>query len=254
LGRPAPLVVPLARGVTAAFTTRAGGVSDAPYATSNLALHVGDDDAAVLANREAHAAALGVDAARVTWCEQVHGDGVAVVTEDDAGRGSRSHDDAFAGVDALVTNVPRLPLAVLCADCVPVLLADRRKGIVAAVHAGRRGLTLGVVEVAVGTMLDLGANRDDLVAAAGPAIGGCCYEVGDDVAAEVVSAIPETRATTRQGTTGLDLVAGVRAVLAREGVQRVTAIGGCTAHQPGGYFSYRRDGVTGRQAGVVWAS
>jgi YfiH family protein len=248
------LLVPLGDGVTAAFTTRAGGVSGAPYASLNLALHVGDDDAAVLANRELNAAALGIDAKRTAWCEQVHGDVVATVADDGAGRGAAAHGDAFAGADGLVTAEPGLPLAVLAADCVPVLLADPRRGIVAAVHAGRRGLANAVVEVAVGTMLDLGAVRGGIVAAVGPCIGPCCYEVGDDVAAEVNDAVPATRATTTGGRTALDLPAGVRAVLAREGVRAVTTVGGCTAHQPGAYFSYRRDGGTGRQAGIVWHS
>jgi hypothetical protein len=254
VGAPAPLVVALAPGVTAAFTTRAGGTGTAPYNTLNLALHVGDDDATVLANRQRAAAALGVDAGRTAWAEQVHGDGVAVVTEADAGRGATSHGDAFAGADGLVTEARGLPLAVLAADCVPVLLADPRRGLVAAVHAGRRGLAGGVLEVAVGTMLDLGAKREDLVAAVGPSIGPCCYEVGDDVAAEVTAVLPVTRATTRAGRTALDLPGGVRHVLAREGVRRATAVGGCTAHQPGTFFSHRRDGVTGRQAGIVWRS
>ena len=245
MGGPAPLVVPLAPGVTAAFTTRAGGVSDPPYASLNLALHVGDDDAAVHANRQAAATAFALDTDRLTWCEQVHGDTVATVGEAEAG-------STLPGADGLVTDLARTPLAVLAADCVPVLLADRRRGIVAAVHAGRRGLLAGVVEVAVGTMLDLGAVRDDVVAAVGPAIGPCCYEVGDDVAAEVTEALPVTRATTRAGTTGLDLPAGVRFVLAREGVRSATAVGGCTAHQPGLFYSHRRDGTTGRHAGLVW--
>jgi YfiH family protein len=247
VGSPAPLIVPLAPGCTAAFTTRAGGISDAPYATLNLAAHVGDDDAAVAANRKAAAAALSVDADRVTWCEQVHGDTVATVTTDDAGT-------TLPAADGLVTGERRTPLAVLAADCVPVLLADPRNGVVAAVHAGRRGLVSGIVEVAVGTMLDLGATREGIVGAVGPAIGPCCYEVGDDVAAEVTEALPVTRATTRQGTTSLDLPAGVRHVLAREGVHAVTAVGGCTAHQPGLFFSHRRDGTTGRHAGIVWRS
>lgn len=254
MGRPAPLLVSLGDGVHAAFTTRAGGVSDAPFASANLALHVGDADDFVLANRDAVAAVLGIDAARTAWCEQVHGDVVATVTKDDAGRGATAYADAFAGADGLVTDVPGLPLAVLAADCVPVLLADRRHGVVAAVHAGRRGLVSGVVEVAVGTMLDLGAVRDDVVAAVGPCIGPCCYEVGDDIAAEVNDAVPATRARTPGGRPALDLPAGVRAVLAREGVHAVTVVGGCTAHQPGAFFSYRRDGVTGRQAGIVWLS
>lgn len=241
------LTVRLAPGVTAAFTTRAGGVSDAPYGTLDLALHVGDDPAAVAANRKTAAAMLGIDADRVTWCDQVHGDTVAVVPDADAGR-------TYEATDGLVTVGKDVPLAVLAADCVPVLLADARHGVVAAVHCGRPGLVAGIVEVAVGTMLDLGARREDVVAAVGPAIGPCCYEVGDDVAAEVVAAIPETKATTREGRTSLDLPAGVRRVLAREGVHAVTAVGGCTAHQPGLFYSYRRDGVTGRQAGIVWRS
>jgi hypothetical protein len=254
VGRPAPLLVSLGDGVNAAFTSRAGGVSDAPFASANLALHVGDADESVLANRAAAHAVLGLDPARTAWCEQVHGDVVGTVTKDDAGRGATSHADAFRGADGLVTDVPGLPLAVLAADCVPVLLADRRHGVVAAVHAGRRGLAGGIVEVAVGTMLDLGAVRDEVVAAVGPCIGPCCYEVGDDVAAALNDAVPETRARTHGGRAALDLPAGVRAVLAREGVHAVTAVGGCTAHQPGAYFSYRRDGVTGRQAGIVWLS
>lgn len=245
MGSPAPLTVRLAPGVTAAFTTRAGGVSDAPYATLNLALHVGDDAVSVARNRETAAAALGIDANRVVWCDQVHGDAVAVVGPGDAGR-------RYAATDALVTAERDVPLAVMAADCVPVLLADARRGVVAAVHAGRKGLLVGVVEVAVGTMLDLGCIREDVVCAVGPAIGACCYEVGDDVAAEVTETLPVTRATTRDGRTALDLTAGVRHVLAREGVKSVTTVGGCTAHQPGLYFSHRRDGTTGRHAGIVW--
>lgn len=245
MGTPAPIVVPLGPGCTAAFTTRAGGVSDAPYASLNLARHVGDDDAAVATNRKTVATALGIDADATTWCEQVHGERVAVVTRHDAGA-------TMPGADGLVTDLRATPVAVLAADCVPVLLADARTGVVAAVHAGRRGLVAGVVEVAVGTMLDLGADRTGIVAAVGPAIGPCCYEVGDDVAAEVVAALPVTKATTRQGATALDLPAGVRSVLAREGVHAVRTVGGCTAHQPGLFFSHRRDGTTGRHAGLVW--
>jgi YfiH family protein len=243
MGHPAPQYVALAPGVTAAFTTRAGGVSGAPYTSLNLATHVGDDPSSVETNRKALATALRVDG--ITWCDQVHGDTVATVTE---GGGT------FAATDGLVTTERHVPLAVMAADCVPVLLADRRRGIVGAVHAGRRGLVSGIVEVAVGTMLDLGAVREDVVVAVGPAIGPCCYEVGDDVADEVADVLPVTRATTREGRTALDLTAGVRHVLAREGVRSVTVVGGCTAHQPGLYFSHRRDGTTGRQAGIVWRS
>jgi hypothetical protein len=241
----APLRVALAPGADAAFTTRAGGVSEGPYASLNLATHVGDEPAAVATNRRVATLALGLDPDRVTWCDQVHGDTVATVGGDDAGR-------TFEACDGLVTDVPGVPLAVMGADCMAVLLADRRRGIVGAAHAGRGGLVKGVVESTIAAMAGLGARREDLSAALGPSIGACCYEVGDDVAAEVAAVLPVTRATTREGRTALDLPKGVRHVLAREGVRSVTVTGGCTAHEPAAYFSYRRDGTTGRQAGIVW--
>ncbi|HEX8004264.1 MAG TPA: peptidoglycan editing factor PgeF [Mycobacteriales bacterium] len=210
----------------AAFTTRAEG---------NVATHVGDDPAAVDARRRAVAETLGV--AGVAWCEQVHGNAVAVAT------GAAT----YPACAALVTTEPGLALAVMAADCVPVLLmAD---GAVGAAHAGRRGLVAGVVERTLAAVRERGAG--DVRAVVGPAIGACCYAVGDDVAAEVTAALPVTRATTPDGRTSLDLVAGVREVLAREGVD-ATVVGGCTAHLPDLFFSYRRDGATGRHAGIVW--
>ena len=220
----------LGPGAGAAFTTRASG---------NLALHVGDDPAAVRARREAVAEDLGI--AEPVWCEQVHGASVVVVTRADRGA-------TIAGADALVTTHTATPLAVLAADCVPLLLAG--DGVVGAAHAGRRGLVAGVVENTVDAMRRLGAGT--IAAAIGPCIGPCCYEVGDDVATEVTTALPVTRATTTGGRPSLDLVAGVRDVLSRAGITRITTRGGCTAHQPEAWFSYRRDGATGRQAGIVW--
>jgi hypothetical protein len=215
-------------GVEAAFTTRAEG---------NLATHVGDDPVTVEARRWSVAVALGVDG--VSWCEQVHGNAVAVVTE--PGR-------TYAATDALVTDVPRAPLAVMAADCVPVLLAGG--GVVGAAHAGRGGLVKGVVEATVRAMRDLGA--EDVRAVLGPAIGPCCYEVGQDVFDEVVAALPATASATREGKPSLDLVAGVRHVLAAEGVTGVEVAAGCTVDDPARFFSYRRDGRTGRHAGLVW--
>lgn len=218
----------LANGVEAAFTTRAEG---------NLALHVGDDPAAVEARRWSVEVVLGVGA--VSWCEQVHGNAVAVVTEP-----GRTHP----ACDALVTALPRVPLAVLAADCVPVVLAGG--DVVAVAHAGRKGLVNGVVHATVNAMREAGAQ--DIRALLGPAIGPCCYEVGADVFAEVTKAIPATASATREGTPSLDLAAGVRHVLAECGVTDVTDAAGCTVDDPARFFSYRREGETGRHAAIVW--
>lgn len=206
-------------------------------AEGNLALHVGDDPAAVEARRWSVEVVLGV--AGISWCEQVHGSAVAVVTEP-----GRTHP----ACDALVTTLPRAPLAVLAADCVPVVLAGG--DVVAVAHAGRKGLVHGVVRATVDAMREAGAR--DVTAVLGPAIGACCYEVGADVFAEVTQAVPATASATRGGTPSLDLLAGVRHVLAECGVTDVTDAAGCTVDDPGRFFSYRRDGETGRHAAIVW--
>src|SRR5246127_4776285 len=145
-------------------TTRAGGVSAPPFDTFNLGDHVGDDPAAVAANRKRLAAAIGLGADRVVWMNQVHGDRVEVVD------GPR--DAAVDDTDALVTSTLRLALAVVTADCVPVLLADARAGVAAAVHAGRVGAQQGVVAHAVEAMLRLGAQAGDISALLRPAVSG----------------------------------------------------------------------------------
>jgi hypothetical protein len=154
-----------------------------------------------------------------------------------------------AATDALVTTVPDLGLVVLAADCLPVLLADAAAGVVAAVHAGRAGLAAGVLQQALQAMHDLGAR--DICAAVGPAACGRCYELPAELADQVDAAVPGSRATTRTGTPSVDLAAGAVGLLRGAGV-RVQTVGGCTLEQPERWFSYRRDGRTGRHAGVVW--
>lgn len=231
-GLPAP-----ARG---GFTTRAGGVSRAPYDALDLALHVGDDPLDVAENRARLAEALGVPA--LVFAEQVHGRGVAVVD----GPAERAHE----AVDALVTATPGLGLVVLAADCLPVLLADARAGVVAAAHAGRQGLAGGVLQAVLEAMAGLGATPGGTSAVLGPAACGRCYEVPGAMADEVEALAPGSRSTTRAGTASVDLTAGATAVLRAAGLRDVRAVGGCTIEQPT-LFSYRRDGRTGRHAGVV---
>ncbi|GGZ69373.1 laccase domain protein [Streptomyces echinoruber] len=231
-------------GAHFAFTDRWGGVSAAPYEELNLGGAVGDDPGAVRTNRELAAKALGLDPARVVWMNQVHGADVAVVDEPWG-------DRPVPEVDAVVTARRGLALAVLTADCVPVLLADPVAGVAAAAHAGRPGLVAGVVPAAVRAMVALGAEPGRIVARTGPAVCGWCYEVPETMRAEVAAVEPAAYAETRRGTPAVDVSAGVHAQLDRLGVRDRARSPVCTLESED-HFSYRRDRTTGRLAGYVW--
>ncbi|WP_225848361.1 peptidoglycan editing factor PgeF [Streptomyces sp. HPF1205] len=233
-----------ANGAHFAFTDRWGGVSAVPYDSLNLGGAVGDDPAAVHANRERVAAALGRDPGRVVWMNQVHGREVAVV---DAPWG----DGPAPGVDAVVTTTTDLTLAVLTADCVPVLLADPVAGVAAAAHAGRPGMVAGVVPAAVETMITLGADPGRTIAALGPSVCGKCYEVPAAMREEAAAVVPEAYAETSWGTPALDVSAGVRAQLARLGVRMHETPAVCTLESTD-HYSYRRERRTGRLASYIW--
>jgi YfiH family protein len=224
-------------------TDRRGGRSRAPYDSFDLGDHVGDDPADVAGNRSRLARELGVQESRLVWMRQVHGAGVAVV--------DGPQPEPVPDTDALVTRAPGLVLGVLAADCVPVLLADAEAGVVAAVHAGREGVRLGVVPAALAAMRDLGARPASITALLGPAVCGACYEVPAAMQADVARVAPAAAVRTRRGTPGLDLRAGLAAVLQEAGVGQVVHDPRCTVEDRL-LFSHRRDGVTGRQAGLVW--
>ncbi|GAA2521340.1 peptidoglycan editing factor PgeF [Streptomyces sp. NPDC000678] len=231
-------------GAHFAFTDRWGGVSAAPYEELNLGGAVGDDPGAVRSNRELAAKSLGVDPARVVWMNQVHG-ADAVVVDEPWG------DRPVPEVDAIVTARRGLALAVLTADCVPVLLADPVAGVAAAAHAGRPGLVAGVVPAAVRAMTGLGADPARIVARTGPAVCGRCYEVPEAMRAEVAAVEPAAHAETSWGTPAVDVGAGVHAQLERLGVRDREQSPVCTLESDD-HFSYRRDRTTGRLAGYVW--
>ncbi|WP_087928497.1 peptidoglycan editing factor PgeF [Streptomyces albireticuli] len=233
-----------ASGAHFAFTDRWGGVSAAPYDELNLGGAVGDDPAAVRANRERAAKGLGLDPAAVVWMNQVHGRDVAVVD------GPWDTSDIPA-VDGVVTARRGLALAVLTADCTPVLLADPVAGVAGAAHAGRPGLVAGVVPATVEAMTALGADPARIVARTGPSVCGLCYEVPEAMRADVAAVVPEAWATTRQGTPAVDVAAGVRAQLARLGVNISGQSHICTLESRD-HFSYRREHTTGRLASYVW--
>ncbi|MFC9928893.1 peptidoglycan editing factor PgeF [Streptomyces sp. NPDC127190] len=232
-------------GAHFAFTDRWGGVSAAPYEELNLGGAVGDDPAAVRANRDLAAASLGFGPDRVVWMNQVHGAEVAVVDEPWGER------PVVPEADAVVTARRGLALAVLTADCVPVLLADPVAGVAAAAHAGRPGMVKGVVPAAVRAMIELGAVPGRIVARTGPAVCGRCYEVPEAMRAEVAAVEPAAHAETSWGTPAVDVSAGVHAQLDRLGVCDRAQSPVCTL-ESGDHFSYRRDRTTGRLAGYVW--
>ncbi|MEE1928764.1 peptidoglycan editing factor PgeF [Streptomyces sp. TRM 70351] len=233
-----------AGGAHFAFTDRWGGVSAAPRGTLNLGGAVGDDPSAVRANRGLAARALGLSPGGVVWMNQVHGDAVAVVEGPWEG-------EEVPAADGVVTARRGLALAVLTADCTPVLLADPVAGVAGAAHAGRPGLVAGVVPATVRAMVALGADPSRITARTGPAVCGACYEVPGAMRADVAAAEPAAHAVTRRGTPAVDVRAGVHAQLRKLGVADVAGSAVCTLESDD-HFSYRRESTTGRLGSYVW--
>jgi YfiH family protein len=234
--------------VALAFTDRHGGVSAAPFDSLNLAWAGGDDEEAMAENHRLVMAdfAPGQGLESLAQLSQVHGREVAVVGDEGPGHDVMGHLHAVG--DGLVTRTPGVSLMVRAADCVPVLFADEAGTVVGAAHCGRPGLAAGIVPATVAAMRDLGATA--LTAWVGPSVCGRCYEVPQELQDEVAAVEPTSRARTSWGTPSLDVAAGVRAQLARDGVS-VVDLSRCTRESPD-LFSYRRDGSrSGRQAGIV---
>lgn len=232
---------PAPPAVRALSTFRTGGVSAMPYASLNLGAHVGDETAAVDANRRRLQGAAGLPV-EPTWLSQVHG---AHVADLDAG-------PPLGEADAAFTRQPGRVCAILTADCLPILLAAASGGVVAAVHAGWRGLAAGVIEAAVGA---LKLKPEELMAWLGPAIGPQRFEVGAEVREALLRGDPEggaAFATNARGRFMADLPELARRRLGALGITRIYGSAECTHSQPDRYFSHRRDGKCGRQATLIW--
>jgi YfiH family protein len=249
-----------ADGVVHAFSARLGGVSRPPFEGLNLGQSVGDDPTAVLENRRRLFGAFGIDASRVVRVRQVHGDGVLVVDDGLARRPGfpACLVDERVERDALVTRLPGLALVVSTADCVPILIWDPVQRVVAAVHAGWRGTAKRVAAEAVAVMgARFGTVPTDCLAAIGPSIRGCCYEVDGPVGEAMGRNIPgwEAQAVpTRPGHWRLDLAALNRMVLEAAGLtpERIEVVDLCTACRTDLFFSHRADhGRTGRMMNFV---
>ena len=243
----------LPASVTALATTRVGGVSPAPYDDGqggdgrNLGLHVGDDPALVAQNRALVQAQVP---GRLAWLAQVHG--VAVVDAADVAAVAPVADASIAAQRGAVC-------AIMTADCLPVLFADLAGKVVGGAHAGWRGLAAGVLQATVDAMRAAGAG--DITAWLGPAIGPAAFEVGDDVRATFMHAISSSQDEVaaafspypgRAGKYLADMNTLARLMLREAGVTRVWGGEHCTVTEADLFYSYRRDGVTGRQASLIW--
>lgn len=231
-------------GFSHAFFTRRGGVSVAPWDTLSFAVSTGDDPAAVRENLRRAAHHLGIPASRLYFLSQVHGVDARELT------GDEDRDEIVREVgDITLSRVPGVGCGVRSADCATILVADRHSGAVAAVHSGWRGTVRRVVVEAVRALRALAGPRADLIAAIGPHIEACCFEVGDDVAAELSACSSAgAAAVVRDGVSGarprVDLRRVLRAQLAEAGLvgTSVDDVKGCTRCDRDRFFSYRRDG------------
>jgi polyphenol oxidase len=239
-------------GATAVVTGREGGVSEGPYRSLNLGLHVGDDEAAVLENRRRALASIGAALDDLVVAEQVHGCGVGIVGGGDAGRGAFGLQDAVPSTDALVTTERGLVLAILVADCAPVVLFDPEAVVLGTVHAGWRGSTAGVVEATVAAMSQLGARTDRMLAGVGPAVAPDRYEVGEDVVRACTGHFGSSEPWARAGRPGhwwFDLPGVVGQALRRAGLRDEHIVDcGRSTGAAGPFYSFREEGTCGRFA------
>jgi YfiH family protein len=240
-----------AEGFRHGFFGRRGGVSPSPWASLNFAASTGDKLEHVYENLDRAGRVLGVERAAIFFPSQIHG--VAVVELD----GTEDRGEVILRqADATLSAAPGVACGVRSADCGTVLLAHPRTGTVAAVHAGWRGAVQHIVGGVVELLSTKGIAASELVASTGPMIEACCFEVGDEVAAQIVAASPEGEALVDRGRAKphVDLRAMLAAELAAHGVRRVDHVRGCTVCQADRYFSYRREGqVSGRMLSAIVA-
>ncbi len=242
--------------LTHGFTTRLDGVSPEPYKSLNLAFHVGDDPGHVIENRRILLHESGLSLEQMVCARQVHGDHVAPIGERDRGKGAADYESAIPDSDGLITREKNLVLTLFFADCVPILLFDPVKNVVGVVHAGWKGTVLQIVRRTVEKMVDLyGSRPEDVVAVIGPAIGGCCYQVSEEVAHQ----LERTTSTPaglqqRENQWYADLKAINGKQLEEAGLQpeKIEIMAYCTSCQNHLFFSHRKEkGKTGRQGAFI---
>lgn len=241
-----------------AISTRMGGVSKSRFEGLNLALHVGDSAEDVLANRKKFIGSLGYQVEDIVTPNQVHGDKVFRVEENHRGRGSKKYSDAIPETDALITNVPDIPLMLCFADCVPIIFADAENIAVGIAHGGWKGTMNKIAAKTFQSMKEnFGTRAKNCFAGIGPSIGVCCYEVGEDVRDAYKKSFPESVEkifVERDGKIFLNLRAANSIQLAEIGLpeEQIDIAEDCTCCKKSWYYSYRAaTGQTGRIAAVI---
>ncbi len=236
---------PYYKELFANFSDRWGGVSRPPYHELNIALHVEDNPINVLKNREIIAKKFNFYIDNLIYMEQTHSDNIKII------------DDTFINkienCDGIITNKSNIPLMVMVADCIPVLIFDKEKKVIGAIHAGRNGTFKQITKKAINLMIkEFDSNPDDILVTLGPSIHSCCYEVGEDLADIAQKSFGENYIIKRDNRFYLDLQTlnfdQLKSVGVKEQNIEISPI--CTSCNKN-YFSYRRDGVTGRFAGVI---
>lgn len=236
--------------ILVAFTTRHGGYSSSYYSSLNLAFHVGDNPDHVRKNRQKLCANLGVDPKKMTTADQVHSSNIRVVTEELTGAGALESGDAIPRTDALITDLTDSPLAVFMADCLPLVLVDPLRKVVAVVHAGWQGIYSDVVSKSLDTMEQSFASPpQDVIVFIGPGIGPCCYTVDSSMVQKFRQKFPFVGEHQRS----LDLKLIARRGLVEKGVgeENIYESGICTSCRNDMFFSYRKERRCGRQAAIV---
>ncbi|WP_040948451.1 peptidoglycan editing factor PgeF [Gorillibacterium massiliense] len=253
-------------GLSVGFTSRLGGVSQESFASLNCGLHVADDPDSVVANRRRVAEEIGIPLEGWVFGEQVHGKRVAVITAQDAGRGAFNRSSALPEADAFITREPRLVLAALFADCVPLFFADPVTGVIGLAHAGWKGTALAIAAETVAAMVNhFGVQPENLLAAIGPSIGSCCYEVDNRVIDEIdrvldLSASDKDNGErfpyyqkTIAGKYDLDLQQVNRQIMIKAGIMpsSIELSRYCTSCSTDLFYSHRKEkGITGRM--MAW--
>jgi YfiH family protein len=249
--------------VSCVITTRAGGLSSSPFEALNLGMRCGDDPGVVVDNRAQLSWMTGAFPDLLTFGRQVHGRRVSVVTGELIGSGAGDLDSAIPETDAMITDIPDVPLVVLIADCVAVSLYDPVNNAIGLAHAGWRGTAAGIVVATVEKMTEaFGSSPEDLVAGVSPSIGPCCYEVGSEVAGKFRDSYPASvdrvlrDVQTADGGIGthLDLWAANRLQLTDVGVRdaNIETSRMCTSCRTDLFYSHRAErGRTGRFASVM---
>ncbi|KRE35305.1 multicopper polyphenol oxidase [Paenibacillus sp. Soil522] len=251
--------------LTSGFTGRDGGVSAAPWASLNMGLHVGDLDESVIANRRLLADAVDWPFEAWTCAEQVHGNSVYQVTETDRGKGRASLTDVLKDCDAIMTDVPGVLLASFYADCVPLYFYDPEHDAIALAHAGWKGTVQQIAAETIQAMINAyGSEPQALLAAIGPSIGGCCYEVDGPVINQVQQllaglglqgeAAEPMLKLSDNGKANLDLKEINRQIMIKAGILpiRIELTEYCTGCRRDLFFSHRKEGgLTGRMASWI---